>query len=329
MKQMCFVVVIFMLAIMNAREGEMPMRPERELLPGGILVERHGIVRSLGLVEEDLIALVYGEDEIPGFECKPGPYTAHHTVICLDVGGERQGVGLKGIYSSIRRMWNLHIRNKPRLDIECKIFADEKGARRELQAMLSPITSSGFINFREGSYSGLPLGDICWRNPIGNSIFFTIGRVYVLVQVFGPSEANGFFAEALSWGIEYCILQHPKKLGMAKKPMTVLAGNQPVAQGKAVTLAGVTVAPISSLSSAKVSLKTERDKKEWAVTASLNGRRVKVKAFSWEMETEKGKVKLERPVFPYGGELIVPLRQVAEALGIRVQQKGETIALLP
>jgi len=115
-------VVIFMLAIMNAREGEMPMRPERELLPGGILVERHGIVRSLGLVEEDLIALVYGEDEIPGFECKPGPYTAHHTVICLDVGGERQGVGLKGIYSSIRRMWNLHIRNKPRLDIECKIF---------------------------------------------------------------------------------------------------------------------------------------------------------------------------------------------------------------
>jgi len=65
------------------------------------------------------------------------------------------------------------------------------------------------------------------------------------------------------------------------------------------------------------------------VTASLNGRRVKVKAFSWEMETEKGKVKLERPVFPYGGELIVPLRQVAEALGIRVQQKGETIALLP
>jgi hypothetical protein len=46
------------------------------------------------------------------------------------------------------------------------------------------------------------------------------------------------------------------------------------------------------------------------------------------METDKGKVKLERPVFPYKGELVVPLRQVAEALGISVQQKGQTIALL-
>jgi hypothetical protein len=47
------------------------------------------------------------------------------------------------------------------------------------------------------------------------------------------------------------------------------------------------------------------------------------------METDKGKVKLERPIFPYKGELVVPLRQVAEALGISVQQKGQTIALLP
>jgi len=54
-----------------------------------------------------------------------------------------------------------------------------------------------------------------------------------------------------------------------------------------------------------------------------------VRVFSWEMETNKGKVKFERPVFPYKGELIVPLRQVAEALGISVQQKGQKIALLP
>ena len=65
------------------------------------------------------------------------------------------------------------------------------------------------------------------------------------------------------------------------------------------------------------------------MTLKRNGRWVKVKAFSWEMETDKGKVKLERPVFPYKGELIVPLRQVTEALGIVVHQKGQTIALLP
>lgn len=64
------------------------------------------------------------------------------------------------------------------------------------------------------------------------------------------------------------------------------------------------------------------------VTASLKRRWVKVKAFSWEIETEKGKVRLERPVFPYKGDLVVPIRQVAEALGLKVQQKGQTIALM-
>ncbi len=38
---------------------------------------------------------------------------------------------------------------------------------------------------------------------------------------------------------------------------------------------------------------------------------------------------MERPIFPYKDELIVPLRQVAEALGIMVQQRGQKIALLP
>lgn len=70
------------------------------------------------------------------------------------------------------------------------------------------------------------------------------------------------FAEALARGIEYRIQQHPKQLGTTKQPMTILVGDQPIAQGKAVALAGVAVAPISSLSPAKVTLKTERNKKE-------------------------------------------------------------------
>jgi len=94
-------------------------------------------------------------------------------------------------------------------------------------------------------------------------------------------------------------------------------------------LAGVTVAPLSTLEPAQVALETERTKMEWVVTARRGEKWVRVRAFSWEMETDKGKVKLERPVFPYKGELIVPLRQVAEALGISVQQKGQTVALLP
>ncbi|MDW8028848.1 MAG: stalk domain-containing protein, partial [Armatimonadota bacterium] len=83
------------------------------------------------------------------------------------------------------------------------------------------------------------------------------------------------------------------------------------------------------LEGAGVHGKENRDNKEWHVYLIRGSRWVKVKAFSWDMETEKGKVRLDRPVFPYKGELIVPLRQVAESLGISVQQKGQTIALLP
>jgi hypothetical protein len=248
--------------------------PDTEVRQGGILARNKGTVRSLGLTAQDMLDLIYAEDEIPGFDCVPHPLTGHHTVIDLDIWGDRPGKGQEGIYSRILRMWNLHTRN-PRLDIECWIYSSPEGPKSWFQALLDPRASSASTMFRRGSYSGLPLGDACLRLPHANALFFRLGSIGVRAQVFGPPESDGLFVEALAWGIE------------------------------------------------------KRTKTEWTVTARRNGQWVKVKAFSWEMETDKGKVKLERPVFPYKGELVVPLRQVAEALGISVQQKGQTIALLP
>ena len=299
-----------------------------EIRRGGILARNKGTIRSLGLMAQDMLDLIYAEDEIPGFECVPHPLTGHHTVIGLNIGGDRSGRDLEGVYSHILRMWNLPTRN-PRLDIECWVYSSPQGPKGWFQALLDPRASSASRMFRHGSYSGLPLGEECVRLPHANALFFRLGSIGVRVQIFGPSESDGWFAEALAWGIEYRIERHPKRLGMAQRPITVLAANQPVAQGKAVALAGVVVAPLSSLEPTQVTLKAERTKKEWTVMASRNGRWVKARAFSWEMETERRKVKLERPVFPYRGEMIVPLRQVAEALGIKVEQKGQTIALLP
>jgi hypothetical protein len=324
-----FVGMTFVLLLgVIGQGGKTVAQPNQELRSGGILITRHGTVRSLGLNEEDMLALVYSEDEIPGFRCVPHPYSGNHTVINLDAWGDRPGHDLKGVYSRIMRRWTA-IDREVKVLIDCVIFPSNEGAEGWLKMILDPIASSGAINFRQGSFSGLPLGDNCWRNPPFNTLFFTVGRVGVIVQIFGPSEANGLFAEALGVGIEYFIRLHPKRLVEASKPITVLVANQPIAQGKAISLSGVTVAPISALEPAKVSIKTNRTSKEWVVAATRNGRWVKVKAFSWEMETNRGKVKLERPVFPYKGELIVPLRQVAEALGISVHQKGQTIALLP
>ena len=296
------------------RGGKTQVPPGKEVRKEGLLIVNRGTIRSLGLDENDMMALVYGLDEIPGF-------VGQYTVIELNVGGDSERGGLE---SRLIRAW-IGRERKAYLRIECTVCQAKESARAWLKAILDPRNSSGSPMFRQGSFSGLPLGDECWHISKFAIIFFTVGRVYVAIQASGEED---LFAEALGVGIEYFIRLHPKRLAEASKPITVLVAHQPVGQGKAISLSGVTVAPISTLEPAQVSIKTNRTSKEWMVTATRNGRWVKVRAFSWEMETGKGRVKLERPVFPYKGELIVPLRQVAEALGMVVHQRGQTIALM-
>ncbi len=304
--------------------GLMASQPKvREWRIGGILVRDSGVVRSLGLTVDDMENLTYGTDEIPDHECRPNPYNGNHTIIGLNGNGDKPTGWLR---SHITRGW-INISTGDLLSVTVRVY--DKSAREY----------ETYENYRwgmqvlpvKGSFSGLPLGEECFRHG-KNRIWFRLGQCAVEVELLVRREAewsDGLYVEALAWGIKYRIQQHPKRLGMVQKPVTVLVANQPVAQGKAIALAGVTVAPISDLEPAQVAVKTSRTSKEWTVTASRNGKWLKVKAFSWDMETDKGKVKLERPVFPYKGDLIVPLRQVAEALGIVVQQKGQTIALLP
>jgi hypothetical protein len=296
----------------------------KEWRVNGMLISDSGTVRSLGLTVEDMEALTYGVDEIPGYECRPNPYNGNHTIIGLNGNGDKPTGWLR---SHISRGWtNLATGDLLRVDVRVYDKPAGEYERYENYRWGSQVLP------KLGSFSGLPVGEECFHYG-KTRLWFREGRVVAEVTLLLRREAelaDGLFVEALAWGIEYRIRLHPKRLlGMAQKPVTLLVANKPVAQGRAVSLAGVTVASISALEATQVVLETKRAKTEWMVTARRNGHWVKVKAFSWEMETDKGKVKLERPVFPYKGELVVPLRQVAEALGISVQQKGQTIALLP
>ena len=282
--------------------------------------------RKTDIDTQTLLSLVYAEDEIPGFLATPHPLSGLHTNIRI----LNTWSIITRLYQSLEKIRIMETRGeteKPRHQIVVEIWVvpDREKALRRVQETIG--RASVLYEHRELP-SGLPLGERYWYWEDPPKICFLKGRVVAWVTWYGVG-ADPFMTEALAWGIEYRIQQNPKLLGMARKPITVLVANRPVAQGKAISLAGVTVTSLSTLEPAQVTLKAERTKKEWTVVASRNGRWVKVRAFSWEMETERGKVKLERPVFPYRGELIVPLRQVAEALGIKVEQKGQTIALLP
>ncbi|MFA0741061.1 MAG: hypothetical protein DFNUSKGM_001170 [Candidatus Fervidibacter sacchari] len=296
----------------------------REWRVNGMLISDNGTVRSLGLTVEDMEALTYGIDEIPGYECRPNPYNGNHTIIGLNGNGDKPTGWLRSL---ILRGWT-NLATGALLRVEVRVYDKAAG---EYESYENYRWGSQVLP-KLGSFSGLPIGEECFHYG-KTRLWFREGRVVTEVALLLRREAelaDGLFMEALAWGIEYRIRQHPKKLvGMAQRPVTLLVANKPVGQGKIISLAGVTVTPFSALEPTKISLETKRTKTEWTMTASRNGRWVKIKAFSWEMETDKGKVKLDRPVFPYKGELIVPLRQVAEALGISVQQKGQTIALLP
>jgi hypothetical protein len=320
------------------------LKPQHTVIVDGHFLLRRGSQRTMGLRPEDLEQLIYDLEEIPGWITAPPPESMHkkiyglqgvHTIINLDDFGY---VGLKpvpgGMRCRILRIWrdltqlseyNQGRRNSQELKaIEIEVRVYDRPAKEHGETLSEyRWQSQAGMRMKEGTLSGFPLGEESWYlEP--TTLFFRINRCVVIVRA-----PDLWLSEALAWGIEYRIQQHPKMLGMAQKPVTLLVANKPFGQGKVISLAGVIVAPLSTLEPAQVVLETKRTKMEWMVTARRNGQWVKVKAFSWEMETDKGKVKLERPVFPYKGELVVPLRQVAEALGISVQQKGQTIALLP
>ncbi len=314
------VIAAFIAGILVPMAGQ--PRP-REWRVNGMFISDRGIIRSLGLTVEDMEALTYGMDEIPNYECRPNPYNGNHTIIGLNGNGDKPTGWLR---SFILRGWT-NFATGDLLRIEVRVYDKAAG---EYESYENYRWGSQVLP-KLGSFSGLPIGEECFHYG-KTRLWFREGRVVTEVALLLRREAelaDGLFMEALAWGIEYRIRQHPKKLvGMAQRPVTLLVANKPVGQGRTVSLSGVMVGPLPTLELAQVILETKRTKTEWTVTASRNGRWVKVKAFSWEMETDRGRVKLERPVFPYKGELIVPLRQVAEALGISVQQKGQTIALL-
>jgi len=346
--QLCIslLLVLFVAGLVLSQSPYPNLAPGQEVFAEGKFLIERGSKGTMNITADDLEQLTYGLDEIPGWIVFPPPreiisktlgrdVQGVHTIIRLDEAGY---VGLKpvpgGMRSQILRLWhNLEqvveyqkgrrdFNRIDTVDIDIRVYDRPAVEHGETLSEYRWQSQSG-IRMKAGTPSGFPLGEESWHLA-PTTVFFRLNRCAVLVHA--PDLA---FAEALAVGIEYRIQQHPKRLGMAQRPLTVLISNQPVAQGKAISLGGVAVAPVSALKPAQVSIKTNRSEKEWTVTASRNGKWVKVKAFSWEMETEKGKVKLDRPVFPYKGELIVPLRQVAEALGIVVQQKGQTIALLP
>ncbi len=333
-KGILLVVILVGLVPLFGQSLYPPVSPGQEVRVKGVLIHHWGKEATMGLTADDLEQLTYGVDEILGYTVVPNPDNGNHTVINLDGGGETKPA--KWLKSSIIRAWSNQEQAQrykqrlvefPRLydsGIVIEVDVYDRPAK-DYGATLSEYRwkSSAGIRFREGTPSGLPLGEESWYLP-PRTQFFRLGRCFVRV-----SAPGSILAEGLAAGIEYRIRQHPKRLlASASQPTTLLVSNQPVAAGQTISLGGVVVAPLSVFQSAKARMHPQRTDKDWTMKVSLKDKWVQVKALGAEMETSKGPVKLKRPAFPYKDELIVPLEQIAEALGMKMQQQGKTIALL-
>ncbi len=199
--------------------------------------------------------------------------------------------------------------------IEVAIF---RGAAKEFGQTVTQKQARSNALLEYGTPSRFPLGDESFFLPDGRgggTVWFAYDKASAKVSFVPQLD----LAEAIAQGILYRLLVHPKGV---VKPMPVpqlLVDGKPFSSPLIASLNGVVVVPVSLLQPFGVEVQTNRTSEMWTVTLRHGSRWVQVQAFGWEVQTPSGKVQLERAVFPFQGQLVVPLRQVAEALGLSVQ----------
>ncbi len=287
--------------------------------------------------------LMYGVSEIPQMPAIPSEWTGVSGGVCLDTICHFR----RGYRSLATRQVSIGevTATKPMevLELQVRLFATAQQAMDYFRNPPRVVVSPGGVpvgapepTYNSGLPSGARIGEtfvVAQPMPQLKSIAFVLGRAIVHLQAQGYEAVSLDDLEALAWGIAYRVMRHPELVPSHIKPAD--------ADGTAL-LDGVQVAPLSLLRRAGCSLETKRPVEQWsirvivpleeAVDGRISGealadwkvrvqwgqRWVELEAFSWQMKTWDGRqVKLSRPVFPYRGELIAPLQEVKQSLGMQ------------
>lgn len=278
-----------------------------------------------------LLRAVYAADEIPGYYATPGYHNGIHTSVVLLPNAQRARV--VRAYRSIERLPHRPKGSDEKriIEITIRVYPTADTARQEAQHNhpTSPQGREEYYTFGNGLSSGRSFGVPFWtRRWIESQYEITavVGRAVVSVWLLERGgRANAELAEALTWGLIARLglepdLQHPEnKLVLNRVP----------------------VAPLSTLQQTGCQLHTDHPSQTiehailvyepsfceqwlrhraytgWRVRVQWGQRWVELEAFSWQMKTWDGRqVQLSRPAFPYRGDLVAPLQEVKQALGM-------------
>ena len=307
----------------------------------GVVVENEGKYQSTGYTPADLLFLLCEPDEIPGYTVVVREYRGReidggtfawmapfgHTYVWLNSGGLSSSAKREELQCRVTRRWFPLEHAQAYLARQIGSFIDliGGGSIYVQVSLYQKRASQNYEDFQRGSAalfyrgtpSGIPLGTESWyslspKNSV--SLCFVYDRSFV--RVMSTDIALG---EALAQSILYRLLIHPKGV-VARVATPAVALNGKTVQSPYLTaLNGVVVAPVSVLKPFGVTAKVSRNVHFWHVTLQREERWITLEAFRREARTPDGMLKLERAVFPFRGDLVVPLRQVAEALGLTVQ----------
>jgi hypothetical protein len=336
-----FALSIFVLStIAQPQHGLSTTSPTGQTVIDGVKIWNRGGI-SLGHTPADLLALLPDAQEIPGYTVVAREYRGQedpgtfawaapfgHTWIVLNQGKTTMWSNTHDtLHCKRERIWFPLERAQAYLSREIPTYADLTRSGKihaQIAVYIQPIQetfesvqrqSSAIL--QRGTPSGKPLGDEAWyiRTPQGGG---NLCFLYDKAQVDVSAE-NLATAEAVAQCILYRLIVHPKRVVTQPPLPSVLVEGKPFTPRGIASLNGVVVVPVSALAPFGVTAETLRTPELWTITLRRGSLWFRLQAFRWEADSSVGRVKLLRAAFPYDGDLVVPLRQVAEALGLTVQ----------
>jgi hypothetical protein len=151
------------------------------------------------------------------------------------------------------------------------------------------------------------------------SAAFRSGKLFVLLSADYHRGVPDGFLEAAAMTILYRVALDPDLASPDSRLMARIGSRRTPAP----LLNGMATLPASALAHAGVQVQA----KGHDLVLSRAGRRVEVTNMGWTMKVNGRSSELSLPVIPGPDGLVVPLRAVAEALGLTVAVSGGTIEI--
>lgn len=290
-----------------------------------------------GVTEADLRTLIYG-DNIPAFHVMPAVRGGDGPLVELNLTRENGGVA-----SRIEGHW---ISNDELNFVQIRVIVYESHDDA-LEAGRDSARGNQIPYFEMRADSRI--GEASWSPGLQGAIrIFVLGRAVVEVsagrtnrynrmthdtdRISGLDAHHNEIADTLARGLEWAIRQRPELLAKDDKTVrqtlqtaATVASVKPGPGASALTFRSITWAPLSAFKQAgavvKWDIKTNR------ATVSYQGRTLALRPFHDDATVSGRKLKLGATVLLGPDGPVVPLRKVAQELGIKLEFSAKTLRM--